>query len=135
MEGVLFQKIQRLKGEVIYLKENKERFLKGIRTSIDTRKIVERSVFLCAEMVLDIADLTLVKRGYPKPASYREAIYNLGEFKVIPEDFAYNFTYIAGMRNFLAHEYLKDTIPTLEDFLNNKIVDVEKFLGLIGEEV
>lgn len=134
MEGVLFQKIQRLKEETVYLKTNKDRFIKGLRTSVDIKKIVERSVFLCAEMVLDIADLIIVKMGYPKPATYREAIYNLGEFKIIPEDFAYSFVYIAGLRNFLAHEYLKETIPTLEDFLNYKMGDIEKFLGLIEEK-
>lgn len=134
MEGVLFQKIQRLKEETVYLKANKDRFIKGLRTSVDTKKIVERSVFLCAEMVLDIADLIIVKKGYPKPATYREVIYNLGEFKIIPEDFAYNFVYIAGLRNFLAHEYLKETIPTLEDFLNYKMADIEKFLGLVEEK-
>lgn len=134
MDNVLFQKIQRLKEEVFYLRTNRDRFLTGIRASIDNRKIVERSVFLCAEMVLDIADLIIVKRGFPKPATYREAIHDLGEFKIIPEDFAYNFVYIAGLRNFLAHEYLKETIPTLEDFLNNKLADVERFLGLIEEK-
>ncbi len=134
MGNVLFQKVQRLKEEVLYLKANRDRFLKGIRSSIDNRKIVERSVFLCAEMVLDIADLIIVKRGFPKPATYREAIHDLGEFKIIPEDFAYNFVYIAGLRNFLAHEYLKETIPTLEDFLNIKLADVERFLRLIEEK-
>ncbi len=134
MEGVLFQKIQRLKEETVYLKANKDRFIKGLRTSVDIKKIVERSVFLCAEMILDIADLIIVKKGYPKPATYREAIYNLGEFKIIPEDFAYNFVYIAGLRNFLAHEYLKETVPTLEDFLNYKMADIEKFLELVEEK-
>ncbi|MEK6657059.1 MAG: DUF86 domain-containing protein [Nitrospirota bacterium] len=135
MGKVLFQKIQRLKEELIYLKTNKDRFVKSLRTSIDIKKIVERSAFLCAEMVLDIADLIIVKKGYPKPATYREAIYNLGEFKIIPEEFAYNFVYIAGLRNFLAHEYLKETMPTLEDFLNNKMADIEKFLKLIEENI
>ena len=62
MGKVLFQKIQRLKEELIYLKTNKDRFVKSLRTSIDIKKIVERSAFLCAEMVLDIADLIIVKR-------------------------------------------------------------------------
>jgi len=134
MDGVLFQKIQRLKEEIIYLRTNRERFVKELKTSIDIKKIVERSIFQCAEMVLDIADLIIVKRGYPKPATYREAIHKLGECKILPEDFAYNFAYIAGVRNFLAHEYLKETIPTLEEFLDHKIKDVERFLALIEEK-
>lgn len=53
MTELLFQKLQRLKEEVVYLKDNRERFLSTLKTSADTRKIVERSVFLTAEMVLD----------------------------------------------------------------------------------
>lgn len=128
MTDVLFQKIQRLKEELLYLKTNRDRFLQTLKSSTDTRKIVERSVFLAAEEALDIADLIIVKKGYPKPATYRDAIFKLGEYMVVPQEFAYRFTYIAGLRNFLAHDYIKDTVPTLEDFLEKKLVDIEVFL-------
>lgn len=133
MTELLFQKLQRLKEEVAYLKENKERFLSTLRSSLDTRKMVERSVFMTAEMVLDIADLMLIRKGRPKPATYREAIYKLGESKITPEDFAYKFSYIAGLRNFLAHDYLRETIPTLETFLKSGLSDVETFIGFVVE--
>lgn len=131
MDNILFHKIQRLKEEIIYLKQNKDKFLKNLRISVDVRKIVERSVFMCTEMVLDIADLIIIQKGYPKPSTYRDAIYKLGEFKIIPEDFAYNFVYIAGLRNFLAHDYLKETVPTLEEFLSRKLADLDKFIEMI----
>ena len=38
MGKVLFQKIQRLKEELIYLKTNKDRFVKSLRTSIDIKR-------------------------------------------------------------------------------------------------
>lgn len=129
MTELLFQKLQRLKEEVAYLKGNSERFLSTIRSSIDTRKIVERSVFLTSEMVLDLADLVIIRKGYPKPATYRDSIHKLGEFKIVPDEFAYNFTYIAGLRNFLAHDYIKETVPTLENFLKTGLSDVETFIS------
>lgn len=129
MTELLFQKLQRLKEEAAYLKGNKERFLSTLRSSADTKKIVERSVFLTAEVVLDIADLVIIRKGHPKPATYRDAIHKLGEFKIVPEEFAYNFSYIAGLRNFLAHDYLKETVPTLEDFLKTGLSDVETFIS------
>lgn len=134
MENVLFHKIQRLRGEVEYIKANRERFLGEMKLSADVRKTAERSVFLCAEMVLDIADLMIVKKGRPKPATYRDTIQKLGEYGFVPQEFAYNFMYVAGLRNFLAHDYLEDTTPTLEDFVRRKISDVEKFLALIEEK-
>ena len=133
MNEVLFNKIQRLKGEVKYLVDNKSAFLSTLKSSIATKKIVERSVYLCAEIVLDITDLLLIKKGYPKAASYSDSIYKLGDFHIIPEDFANRFVYIAGLRNFLAHDYQKDTIPELEKFLMHGIKDVESFIEAIKD--
>lgn len=130
---LLFEKIEKLKEEVRYLKDNKEKFLKGIYRSIDIRKIVERSVYLCCEIVLDISDLLIIKNGLSKPLTYAEIIYKLGENKIIPDDFAYKFVYIAGLRNFLSHDYTKDTAEELEKFLKKGIRDIEKFLEFIIE--
>jgi uncharacterized protein YutE (UPF0331/DUF86 family) len=130
-ERVILEKIERLKEEIRYLKENKERFLKGLSHSVDIRKIVERSVYLCCEIVLDISDLLIVKNGLSKPLTYVEIIYKLGENKIIPEEFAYRFVYIAGLRNFLSHDYIKDTVVELKKFLKTGIRDVERFIEFI----
>lgn len=131
MNAILHQKIQKLKEEVKYLDGNKTRFLDTIKTSNDTKKIVERCVYLCAEMVLDAADLAIVSRNLPKPETYRDAIYKLGEHQIIPPEFAHDFVYIAGLRNYLAHDYMRDTVPTLVDFLEHKLEDIKKYVKLM----
>ncbi|MBI5894313.1 MAG: DUF86 domain-containing protein [Deltaproteobacteria bacterium] len=133
MREVLFQKIQRFMEEIKYLEDNKDRFLKEVNKSVDIKKMAERSIFLCAEMALDICDILIVEKGFPKPATYRDAIYKLGDFNIIPKDFAYNFVYIAGLRNFLAHEYLKDTTQTLKEFLNKGILDLKEFINFVKQ--
>lgn len=135
MNGVLFNKIQRLKEEVKYLIDHKNNFLQTLRSSLETKKIVERSVYLCAEIVLDIADLLLIKQNYPKASSYSDSIYKLGDYHIIPEALANRFVYIAGLRNFLAHDYQKDTIPELEKFLLYGIKDVEDFIEAIKNQL
>lgn len=128
MDRVVFQKLERLKEELFYLKNRRADLLKKLKTSIDAKKIAERSVYLCLEIVLDIADLIIIKKGYPKPSTYSDSIYKLGDYKLIPKDFAYKFVYIAGLRNFLAHDYQKTTVPELEKFLKVGIKDVEQFI-------
>jgi uncharacterized protein YutE (UPF0331/DUF86 family) len=127
MKEVLFNKIQRLKEETKYLVDNKPRFLRTMRSSMDTKKIVERSVFLCAEIVLDISDLLIIQKGYPKPSSYSDSIYKLGDYGLIPKEFSLKFVYIAGIRNFLAHDYQKNTTPELEKFLKYGLNGLKKF--------
>lgn len=135
MSDVLFQKVQRLKEEIKYLKDNKTKFLRTLKTSIETKKIVERSVYLCAEIVLDIADLLIIKKGFPKPFTYSDSIHKLGEYKILPKEFAYKFVYISGLRNFLAHDYQKNTIPELEKFLKYGLKDMEHFFKAVGKSL
>lgn len=128
MDKILFQKIERLKEESLYLKNNKPNLLKNLRTSTEAKKITERSIYLIAEIVLDIADLIIIKKGYPKPSTYSDSLYKLGDYNIIPKKFAYKFVYIAGLRNFLAHDYQKNTIPELEKFLRSGLKDIEQFI-------
>lgn len=130
MNEVLFRKIERLKEEVLYLETNRK-FLKEIGTSVDTKKIVERSVYLCAEITLDISDLVITIKGFPKPSTYSDSIYKLGNYKIIPKDFARKFVYIAGLRNFLAHDYQIDTSADLKRFLKSGLSDIKKYIGYI----
>ena len=82
-------------------------------------------------MILDISDLLIVKQGFSKPLTYGEIIYKLGENKIVPEEFAFRFVYVAGLRNFLSHDYAKDTAVELENFFKTGIKDAEDFLGFI----
>lgn len=131
MNEVLFRKIERLKEEVLYLETNKKNILKNIELSAETKKIAERSVYLCAEISLDIAEMIIAIKGLPKPSTYSDSIYKLGDFKIIPKEFARKFAYIAGLRNFLAHDYQVDTTTDLLRFLRTGITDVKKFIGFI----
>ena len=128
MNEVLFNKLQRLKEEVKYLADNRLKLLRTLKTSIETKKIVERSVYLCAEIALDISDLILIKKGYPKPSSYSDSIYKLGDYGMITKEFAHKFVYVAGIRNFLAHDYQKNTVPELAKFLKYGIQDLKHFI-------
>lgn len=128
VNAIFHQKLERLEEEVSYLESNRDRLLPILPSDREARRLVERSVYLCAEMVLDLADLIIIARGLTKPATYREAIRKLGEIGVLPGEFAYHFSYIAGLRNFLAHDYLKDTSPALQDFLLQKLADVRLYL-------
>ncbi len=128
MNPLILNKLERLKEEVKYLADNKKVFQNNLKTSIETKKIVERSVYLCAEIALDIADLVIIKKGFPKPSTYSDTLYKLGDYGIIPKEFAYRIVYLAGLRNFLAHDYQKSTIPELERFLKSGLKDIKQYI-------
>jgi hypothetical protein len=43
MQSVIFNKLQKLKEEIKYLSDRKRVFLESLKTSTETKKIVERS--------------------------------------------------------------------------------------------
>ncbi len=128
MNSVIFNKLERLKEEIKYLSDNRQDFMAGLDHSRETRMIVERSVYLCCEIALDIADLLLVGAKHPKPATYSDSVYKLGDYGIIPKQFAHKFVYIAGLRNFLAHDYQKSTLPELLRFLRQGLQDMNEFV-------
>jgi len=73
----------------------------------------------------------IVQKGFPKPSTYSDSIYKLSDYKIIPKEFARKFTYIAGLRNFLAHDYQINTLPELKRFLKIGLRDIERFMGFI----
>ncbi|MEW6410213.1 MAG: HepT-like ribonuclease domain-containing protein [Nitrospirota bacterium] len=131
MNEVLYRKLERLKEEIHYLEINKTKFLKNLQTSIDIKKITERSIYLCTEIVLDISEMSIAIKGLPKPSTYSDSIYKLGDYKIIPKSFAHKFIYIAGLRNFLAHDYQIDTTPDLKRFLKLGLNDIKRFINFI----
>jgi uncharacterized protein YutE (UPF0331/DUF86 family) len=128
MNEILFRKIERLKEEALYLETNKKNLLKNLELSVELKKIAERSVYLCAEITLDIAETVIAIKELPKPSTYSDSIYKLGDYKIMPKEFARNFAYIAGLRNFLAHDYQIETIKDLMKFLKTGLADVKKFI-------
>lgn len=135
MSEVFLNKLERLKEETLYLETNKVEFIRMLDTSVDTKKMAERSVYLCAEIALDIAELIIALRGLPRPATYSDTIYKLGEHKIIPKNFVRRFIYIAGLKNFLAHDYQIDTTAELKKFLRSGINDVKKFIVFLEKSV
>ena len=85
MNEVLFSKLQRLKEESKYLEDNKSKFLKTLNSSIETKKIVERSVYLCSEIILDIADLVLIMTVNPGFGGQEFIGYTLEKIKKLAE--------------------------------------------------
>jgi len=88
-------------------------------------------LYLIADSCISLAELVIREKGLRTPQSYFESIDILGENKILPADFAYNFAKIASFRNFLAHDYEKiDYLKICKESLE-KIKDIATFLDYI----
>ncbi len=62
-------------------------------------------LYLAADTSIALAEMVLKFKNLRRSNSYYESIDLLGEYSVIPAEFAYDFAKIASFRNFLAHHY------------------------------
>ena len=92
-------------------------------------------LYLASDGCIAIAEMMLKHKNIGVSQSYYEAIDTLGEYSVIPKEFAYDFAKIASFRNFLAHDYEKiDTLIICEEALN-KLDEIREYLDYIQESL
>jgi len=92
-------------------------------------------LYLISDSCIAVAEMVIKYKDLPFADSYFESIDTLGEYNVIPADFAYDFAKIASFRNFLAHHYEKvDYIVVCEKSLN-KLDDIKLYLNYIKKDL
>ncbi|BCB97108.1 hypothetical protein JZK55_20300 [Dissulfurispira thermophila] len=97
------------------------------------RGAVLHYLYLIADSCISLAEMVIRNKGLRTPQSYHEAIDILGENKIIPPDFAYEFANIASFRNLLAHDYEKiDYLKICGEALD-KLSDVSRYVDYISE--
>jgi uncharacterized protein YutE (UPF0331/DUF86 family) len=121
------KKLDGLSEYVGYLKNYQRFTIDDLRNDPTLRGAVERYLHLSAECVIDIAEIMISELGLRKPEEYRESIDILGEAGIIPDEFAYYFSPVAGFRNILVHEYAKIDLSEVHRHLQKDLRDFEKF--------
>lgn len=92
-------------------------------------------LYLASDGCIAIAEMMLKHKGLGSADSYYEAIDTLGEYDILPREFAYGFAKIASFRNFLAHDYEKiDYIVICEEALE-KLEDIKTYIDYIQHEL
>lgn len=80
---------------------------------------------------ISIAEMVIKYKDLPRAKSYYDSIDLLGEYRVIPPDFAYDFAKIASFRNFLAHHYENIDYKMICEKTLDKLSDIEQYLQYI----
>jgi len=90
-------------------------------------------LYLASDGCIAIAEMVLKYRNIGRAQSYYDAIDTLGEYGILPKEFAYDFAKIASFRNFLAHDYEKIDYVVICDEALKKLDDIRTYLKMIGE--
>ncbi|OGF68003.1 MAG: hypothetical protein A2Y62_20395 [Candidatus Fischerbacteria bacterium RBG_13_37_8] len=91
----------------------------------------ERLLQVAIEAFLDIGHHIIAKKGFDRPAEYRDIMIILGKEGVIPPEFAEKVKVMASFRNRLVHLYDKISEKELYSILKNHLKDIENFITYI----
>ncbi len=90
-------------------------------------------LYLAADSSIALAEMIIKFKEIERSNSYYESIDILGEYGIIPREFAYDFAKIASFRNFLAHHYERiDYLEICERTLQ-KVDDILLYINYIKE--
>lgn len=95
--------------------------------------IVEYNLFICINMIIDIAIhiVTDEKMGYPN--TFSQAFEILYKNDYISKDELETYKNMIGFRNILSHEYVKINKQIVYDIMKNKINDFKRFILFVND--
>lgn len=128
------ERLDKLREEVAFLKGTAQRLsLEEFISVPEHYKSVERTFQIAIECCHDIATHIISAFDMKRPDRYESAFEILGEFGVLPLDFACVLVGMARFRNLLTHEYLKVKLNIVYEKLQNNLSDFDKFAKYVVE--
>lgn len=135
MQHKIEHKIKRVSYYVTLLEEYKEDCKNRFMKDPMFEGALLHYLYLASDGCIAIAEMMVKYKGLGSTDSYYDAIDTLGEYEILPREFAYDFAKIASFRNFLAHDYEKiDYIIICEEALE-KLNDIKQYLEYIQNKL
>lgn len=92
-------------------------------------------LYKTSDSCIALAEMVIKYKNLGSSESYYGAIDTLGEQKILPRAFAYDFAKIASFRNFLAHDYEEvDYLFICEEVLS-KLDEIREYLHYIDSTI
>lgn len=129
----IHQKIGRIREYHALINSIKQECLKRFTADPLYRGALLHYLYLLADTCIVLAELVVKLKNLRPPQSYHEAFDILGDNGILEREFAFNFSKIAGFRNFLAHDYERIDAKFVCEDIMSKLDDVEKFARQIED--
>jgi uncharacterized protein YutE (UPF0331/DUF86 family) len=133
MRDRILKKIERIEEYLGYIRKLKPDCSRKIKTDPIYRGALFHYLYLISDNCISLAELIIKMNRFAPAESYHEAIDILGDKKIIPGEFAYEFAQIASFRNFLAHDYENVDYALICEEILNKVDDVVLYLKYIKD--
>ena len=133
--SVIETKISHIQKYLKLLERYKEFSQKEIEHNPDLRGAVERYLYLTVQATLDLGEAIISFKEFRRPGTYTDIFYILGEEKFVSADLSGKLVRMTKFRNVIAHDYEKVDFGIVYDALKNRLMDIEKFIKSVKDEL
>lgn len=133
--NVIETKISHIQKYLNLLERYKKYSREEIEQNPDIKGALERYIYLATQATLDLGEAIIALKEFRRPGTYTEVFYILDEEKFISKDLSEKLVNMTRFRNIIAHDYEKVDFGILYDALQNRLVDINKFLEVIKEKL
>ncbi|MCF8088854.1 MAG: DUF86 domain-containing protein [Desulfotignum sp.] len=127
----IYQKIGRINEYIRILEKMQPDCIAKFDKDLIYRGAMLHYLYLVVDSCIVLAEMTIKKKNLRPPQSYAESFDILGESGILDPEFAYDFSKIAGFRNFLSHDYEAVDARIICNHILAKIGDIRKFIDQI----
>ncbi len=128
---VIENKISAIKKYLKILENYKKYSLESIKKDINIRGSLERYLYLVSQATIDLAEAVIAYKELRKPTTMAESFYILEENNIINQKMLDKLVKMTGFRNVMVHDYEDIDYDIVYDVLQNKLIDIEKFIKKI----
>lgn len=133
MEGLITEKLSRLREYLKYLRALKDISLESFISDFEARGAAERYLQLSIESVIDIGNEIISSLQLRRPERYREIPRILADAEIIPSEFAERIAQMIGFRNLLVHDYAVINKALEHEFLQTRLSDFESYMKHLAD--
>lgn len=127
----MIEKLKLLEENLKVLQDMKNALTLDVLKKDKTKEWALRyGLYECIQIVIDIACYLVSKYNLGNPKSYSECIEYLERYEYLSENMGEKLKKMVGLRNLLAHEYIKIDLLKLLNFLKN-LDDFREFVNSI----
>ncbi len=133
MPKEILERIKLLEENIAILEDLRNALtLEALKKDKTKEWIIRYGLYESIQIVIDISCHLAVKYNLGAPKTYSECIELLRKYKYISEELTEVLIKMIGLRNLLAHEYIRIDSAKLLSFLNN-LNDFKEFIKAIKE--
>lgn len=130
-KDIIIKRMEGIEAEIFELKKLGERTFEVFESG-DSWKLAQFHLHRALEGVFNIGTHILSRIPGGQTTSYKEIAIKLGEFKIVPKDFAETrLAEMAKYRNRLVHFYAEIKAQELYKIINENLSDFDVYLGSI----